>query len=956
MQSTADGLKRAVPEWSARATTEDTSRTDAARLHDAEPMEFILSSNWALKTEGVKSFYEILYKREENFEIQYDRDIYGFRIKCFSYSEVKIVTLVRDTLDQLIQKETEAGLKTSAILANLEDWRLNKRPEKVEVPEKYTFPRDVALCDVRDTWKVKDAWFKKGVTTNIMLPENALSKVQRVTGVVLVASSDGRTVYVGAPEAEKMTIAKRKLDTLARFFSLIPRDMTQVVEVFLHNEGDRCAKGEYRYVADGNDKLLTSYILDRFDWPHPNQRYPTIFHKGVLIRLNPNNEPWKEAVTLSDNLLPIVKEEDAKQEFGAFTQANWRYPAKDAVFRSSDASNTKPRPKQTPRQQTTRPGIEKWVSNLPVLDLKKPSSSCQSVLPVPEASNKTACDEHNRADTHAPTKPNQSSTAGEGLCSKESSVNLLQSRKPTITSGSKPSATEDRASPGLLIEDLEPVPDLGVKCDVKLPDSDALEVDEVVGEVVGHPTELRDLLGDDLTTATATGQPQSNKPCPFEALWKQHRLTLKHEEDQSVRSGSQASSHIEASKPRLAHNDEGSSRSFHTTMNQKAGSRTVRNNIFPEFDPNMMLSINKSLEILMAPLRMWSGTVDLRIDLGRFYFLNVKKSRIQEPEEDDDEKHYLLNRIQTDLKKRHTASERFYFTRVITGLGGDANHIARMSDDSGDRMWKRPANGRSSTFEFICRKMLEGAELNFIVEIDTTNFSHKVKQFKPEENYFMVHCTKRIWDFRLVLSASQDLDDTCQLFADDLANSLRVMPGRDRLPELEVSFNKSHNVEILVVRTRNKACCIKEVWPTNTWPTQISPQKDVQQLYISEVWEMGLLNCSEIEGRIQFNFTRCKDNEGTDFPLVWYEVSLKSDTFSNAFEQNKKLEFGDEVTWTTEELLKSGAVEELVRKAAKMVENMDGVGFWNDNHQNELLRRVAPVGKPMKGQYPQKFW
>ncbi|KAI1347563.1 hypothetical protein F5Y01DRAFT_329574 [Xylaria sp. FL0043] len=848
---------RAVPEWSARAKTEDTSRTDAARLHDAEPMEFILSSNWALKTEGVKNFYETLYKREENFEIQYDRDIYGFRIKCFSYNEVKIVTLVRDTLDHLIQKETETGLKTSAVVANLEDWRLNKRPEEVEVPEKYSFPRDVAVSNIRDTWKVKDAWFKKGVTTNIMLPESALSKVQRVTGVVLVASSDGRTVYVGATEAEKMTIAKRKLDTLARFFSLIPRDMTQVVEVFLHNEGDRCAKGEYRYVADGNDKLLTSYILDRFDWPHPNQRYPTIFHKGVLIRLNPNNEPWKEAVALSDNLLPIVKEEGAKQEFGAFTQANWRYPAKDAVFRSSDASNAKPRPKQTPRQQTTRPGIEKWVSSLPVLDLNKPN---------------------------------------------------------------------------------------------------ALEVDEVVGEVVGHPAELRDLLGDDLTPATATGQPQSNKPCPFEALWKQHRLTLKHEEDQSVRSGSQASFHIEASKPRLAQNDEGSSRSFHTTMNQKAGSRTVRNNIFPEFDPNMMLSINKSLEILMAPLRMWSGTVDLRIDLGRFYFLNVKKSRIQEPEEDDDEKHYLLSRIQTDLKKRHTASERFYFTRVLTGLGGDANHIARMSDDSGDRMWKRPANGRSSTFEFICRKMLEGAELNFIVEIDTTDFSHKVKQFKPEENYFMVHCTKRVWDFRLVLSASQDLDDTCQLFADDLANSLRVMPGRDRLPELEVSFNKSHNVEILVVRTRNKACCIKEVWPTNTWPTQISPKKDVQQLYISEVWEMGLLNSSEIEGRIQFNFTRCKDNEGTDFPLVWYEASLKSDTFSNAFEQNKKLEFGDEVMWTTEELLKSGAVEELVRKAAKMVENMDGVGFWNDNHQNELLRRVAPVGKPIKGQYPQKFW
>ncbi len=60
-----DTLERVVPEWPARASTETTSRTDAVRLHDTEPMEFILSSNWALRTEGVKDFYEVLYKRDE---------------------------------------------------------------------------------------------------------------------------------------------------------------------------------------------------------------------------------------------------------------------------------------------------------------------------------------------------------------------------------------------------------------------------------------------------------------------------------------------------------------------------------------------------------------------------------------------------------------------------------------------------------------------------------------------------------------------------------------------------------------------------------------------------------------------------------------------------------------------------------------------------------------------------
>lgn len=58
-------LGQVGPPRSRRDTSASTVRSDVAHLHDAEPMEFILSSNWVLRAGGVKDFYEALYRRDE---------------------------------------------------------------------------------------------------------------------------------------------------------------------------------------------------------------------------------------------------------------------------------------------------------------------------------------------------------------------------------------------------------------------------------------------------------------------------------------------------------------------------------------------------------------------------------------------------------------------------------------------------------------------------------------------------------------------------------------------------------------------------------------------------------------------------------------------------------------------------------------------------------------------------
>ncbi|GAP82526.1 hypothetical protein SAMD00023353_0100730 [Rosellinia necatrix] len=963
--ATAKAAKPMTMEWSAKTVaTKDITRVNARDRQGEEPIDLILSSNWVLGTEGVRDFYEVLYQSGENLEVGYDTVIQGFRIKCLACDEMRLVTLVKGILDQLVQKEAQEGLNNSDKIISLENWRKKKHKlgREIKVSERYTFPYDVAMCVARDVWDIPDEWFKKGITTKKVLPESMQSKVQRLTGAALISSTNGRTIYVGASGVNEVNVAKEKLDKIALYFWLKPKDITQVVKIFFYHEGDRSGTGEYRYLADRNYKLLGSYILDRFDWPHTDVRYPAIFHRGVIVRLNPKNESLEETSIISDTILPIVKDPNAMEDFGAFGLKNWIYPIKHKAPSPSllecATSTARSSSNYVIDRARSQPHIETWVCSLPV-----PNTTGAS--PIPQIDSPTdiqesifdnspheiLCLEHHGKEPEQLPQPSRlphlfvydqlSQSPTPNPPDTEAGLGSVITQ-PTIGDDLLGLTSLSRAHGPDAITSLTTNSRVGI----------ATPDESIINKTAGYFTDL----ADSPTSGMAAEQQQSHKPDPFAHIWDNYRAlatkqTLGPRKPPNNKIGQGPLSNTNQS-PQIYEQD---SRSFHLTMNQKAGSR---NKVFPEFDPNMMAFINKSIVCLMAPLRLLPGTVDLKIDLGRFCFLNVKKSQVQRLNDDDDEKYYKLDYIQAELNKRHTTADTLLFTRILTSLGADANYIARMSDDSKSPMWKRPIDGRSSIYEFTCRsKAIGGADLNFIVEIDATKFTSRVRQFEPDRNFFAVHCPRRVWDFQLMLSSSKDLDIIYRRFAEDLLLSLQVKPIGDRLPEIQISYDQNYSIEILVVRIRNIACCTSETNSTKDISTQPALRKDIQKMYISEVWEMDLINKVDDKRNTQLTFARNKGNsEYSDIPLVWYEVSLKSDILSTAFEENAKLELGNEVKWTTEDLLKSGAIEELIRKAAYMVKNMDGVGYWNDNRQKELLHGIVQAKGPKKGQYVETYW
>lgn len=178
-------------------------------------------------------------------------------------------------------------------------------------------------------------------------------------------------------------------------------------------------------------------------------------------------------------------------------------------------------------------------------------------------------------------------------------------------------------------------------------------------------------------------------------------------------------------------------------------------------------------------------------------------------------------------------------------------------------------------------------------------------------------------------------------------------PTDGGIPDLEVTYDKSYGIEILRVRTRNTACCTGEIKARSHSGVEWN---DKQRLYLTEVWELDRLSKTEDQRHLHLRFSRYKIQKDPGMPLMWYEASLKSDIFTAAFAQNAKLELGEEAEWTPAALLDSGIVEQLIRKAATMVKKMDGVGYWNDNQQDELLYSgiTNPEAKP--GEYVSKFW
>ncbi|KAH9887867.1 hypothetical protein F4778DRAFT_797341 [Xylariomycetidae sp. FL2044] len=463
-------------------------------------------------------------------------------------------------------------------------------------------------------------------------------------------------------------------------------------------------------------------------------------------------------------------------------------------------------------------------------------------------------------------------------------------------------------------------------------------------------------------------------PNPFEDIWSHARTASGSKINQygssgilgKNLSGSPRDSQVETRKPQIVENEEAGSRVFHETMRQQAGSRSgtaktaaVKADVVKtiatqtdEVDDETLHSLNKKLVRMLRPLGMSVGHISLKVEFGRFYLTSINKDYVQLPGEDSKVKNSELKSIAEQLNRVHTDPSRYVFSRIISTEGGDANYLAFLKDSKGKRMWH--SLDRQTIYEIFFEAMTEEEERDrFVLEIDGTDFSYQLRQDELETTYVTMHCIRRTWDFRFMLSASKNLEKSYGEFAREFVRLMRVMPQKSGIPIVELKLRKVYMARIRRVRTRNVATYRQ---PAASPGLADSPELTV--LHISEVHEMchDANKAKDDAEALTVQYAQAEGNPKKGQAGTFYEASLQSKVVTEALEQNRVLEFGDEVSWSAEDFKKSGAFNGLIRTACNMVKRMDGVGYWCDNYQHGMIHGQPQAPEPSKEKPGVIYW
>ncbi|KAI1268935.1 hypothetical protein F5Y18DRAFT_439515 [Xylariaceae sp. FL1019] len=989
--------------WLGRASADAVRRGYVTRTTatSAVPVtvEVFVSSLWALHLKGLERVYQSLAAKAKGAEISYDVGRAAFRIKCLPQMESELIAIVESTLTEL----TSSTEDTSNLVMPIDDWRSNVSitADTREVYERYTYPVNVALYEVRETWMLDEELPQKGVTTETLLPPHAQSEIERLTSTQLVQSCDGRTIYIGAHARKDATKAKNKLSNLAECLLTAHKTRRQEMAIVLHNDGDRSQVGEYRYVKDGNAYLLKSFLLDP-TFRNKEEAYLEIFHHAVIVRMVSSRTPCILVPSLGDNIRPVAEGPNSTERFEPFSC--WRYRAKARIIPTPQPLAAIKAASFKPSTSEKMLNTEQWISEVPntepqhgeVVSTQK-SQASRSLSSTVMNSDRVVKTRTSRQESIMSESPQQHD-AQRGESQHEQLKNAPHEEAESFTAQQQQAQKDDKQS-----------------AEQESAQKEKARLTRLFQEVMeGKPA--GEQPANSLPVLPRKSSMMLDGSDPFSNLWTSARAS--HTGD---RSSIRLDTRI---VPRVQRQDERNSRSYHTTMDQKAPSRrnkrpkpvkvdladsavttattsrasrtnspsrtmaqvvshgstpeitqfpssrtmaqvasdgimqesnhsvaprtVIERPHYPNLDPRMVQQLNNFLTPVLVPFQLSQGQFEFRAELGRLLFQSVSEKKVQIWGDDEAERHYEIGHIVNDCSTKYRPA----FTRVLSSLGADANFISRVLDAAGNIVWSPLPNSRQTFYQFQCIAESErgrGDSASFWIDVSANDLTFKFRDDNAERRIYGVHCTKRVWDFRLVLTAQQDLTRTCGGFAKSLIDSLQITPSNSteagRLPQLKFTIPESFCAGVTAVRVCNVVSFTRKV------------EEESLKLDISEVWD---LHTTRTPRRVQDDSVYVSHERGLrkgdtavgDIPK-WYEASIQAKTFCNAFEENRQLEFGERANWTAEELRKTKALDRLVRAAVDMVHEMDGVGFWNNCGFDDVWRKAT---QPPKSRLVNSFW
>jgi hypothetical protein len=248
--------------------------------------------------------------------------------------------------------------------------------------------------------------------------------------------------------------------------------------------------------------------------------------------------------------------------------------------------------------------------------------------------------------------------------------------------------------------------------------------------------------------------------------------------------------------------DEVASRTFHSTMNQKAPKPSRKSNtkgsiIYslagrlerpslppvrhtvpittpPTIDPTpqFIASIALSFDEILQGLPGFKGELKVQAEFGRILLKAVPPKQITRGESERS----IEPEDALEILENLDAPTLGVFTKLLTVLPADMTYLIEMKDSIGNLIWNQNQSSWNVFYEILCVDTRPSKRRPFTIEIDGEKLSCQAKT-RRDFGAINVHGVKRHWDFQISATgtdAEDDTDSEYRNFAKTVMDSLHI--------------------------------------------------------------------------------------------------------------------------------------------------------------------------------------
>ncbi|XDG09229.1 hypothetical protein ABKA04_008844 [Annulohypoxylon sp. FPYF3050] len=336
------------PKWAAAITK---ARQAMAVDDDDGHSQFAITSNWVLRSEGLRELFDGLKKEMEGVQITYNSNLSTINVRCLASEQDSVMAKCQTLMNGIVRRELNGDSATPKQAIAPMQWREISSESEKKKSIMAVAPSDIRGSVFQTVWIVPDTLVHKGVVMSRLLTTRMFAKLQQLTGCAMAISGDGRYMYIGAESEGQLLMAERKLTTLAKY-AAIPSEADSRCESFIYAESEQDSLAKFTHLVHGSKATLKTFYIDRMFCPQVDSisSYGRLFERGAVVSLvDDDHTPIAKGISAT----PVTREEERSKPYGAFP-LDWKYRAKEAY------PDTVPSVPYDPNSLVTS-----WINKLP---------------------------------------------------------------------------------------------------------------------------------------------------------------------------------------------------------------------------------------------------------------------------------------------------------------------------------------------------------------------------------------------------------------------------------------------------------------------------------------------------------------------------------------------------------------------------------------------------------------